>query len=138
MIFRKKISAFALMLVTALALSACSKPTQANKDLIIGNWQVVGEKSAIEFKSDGTIQGNDDGANEKGTYKFTDATHLQMLVDLTEGGTNSVPGTPDTMTLNCTLAVQDHDNIDMSISMSLPGDSAADSKAESVHFKRIK
>jgi hypothetical protein len=136
MIFRNKISAFVLALVTTLALSACSRSAQANKDLIIGNWQVVGDKSTIEFKPDGTIQGNDDGEDEKGTYKFTDATHLQMMVDLTERGTNSVPGAPTMMTLNCTMAVQDHDNINMSISMSLPGE--ASDKAESVHFKRIK
>ena len=123
--------------VAAVALSSCKKSAQENKDLIVGNWQVQGEKSTIEFKTDGTIRGNDDGEAEIGTYKFIDATHIQMVIYLNKPGNPPAAGMPATMTLDCGLIVQDSDNIEMKMGMSGPGDTAKD-KTESVHFKRIK
>ena len=120
---------------TAMVFSSCSKKN--NNSLIIGKWQVQGQNAIVEFKSDGTVINNDGGGTQNGKYTFSDDTH--MKVEITRPKRELPPGVtmPDSMTADCVVKING-DNLDMEVTLNMPGQAQAKTPKETVHMKRIK
>jgi hypothetical protein len=114
----------------AMMFSSCSKK---NSNLIVGKWQVQGQKATVEFKSDGTVINNEGGRTETGKYTFSDDTHMKIEIAMQKA---LPPGAnvPASITVDCVVKING-DDLDMDATMNIPGETH---NKETTHMKRIK
>lgn len=122
----------------AMMFSSCSKK---NSSLIVGKWQVQGQKATVEFKSDGTVvSSTSEGAQtETGKYTFSDDTHMKMEMTLQkrDDPAEATATAPASMTADCVVKING-DDLDMEVTPNMSGQPQAQSRKETVHMKRIK
>jgi hypothetical protein len=118
----------------AMMFSSCSKKAS---NLIVGKWQVQGEKAIVEFKSDGTVINNEGGNTATGKYTFSDDTHMKMEMTMPKEAIPPGATMPASITVDCVVKING-DDLDMDVTMNMPGETQAQSHKQTVHMKRIK
>ena len=114
----------------AMMFSSCSKKTSS---LIVGKWEVQGQKATVEFKSDGTVINSAKGNAPIGKYTFSDDTHMKIEMAMQKA---LPPGAnvPASITVDCVVKING-DDLDMDATMNIPGETH---NKETTHMKRIK
>ena len=112
-------------LSAALILSSCKK-TPAQK--ILGQWDVDGGKSVVEYRKDGTVVTTLNGKSTTGKYRFIDESHLELEVSATQG--------TNVLTLLIPCAVAFHDN-QAEVTATLPTRPGVPAASQTLHYTRL-
>jgi len=117
-----------------MMLSSCSK---RNSSLIIGKWQMQGQNTVIEFKSDGTLINQDGSGMQNGKYTFSDDTHMKVEITPPKGGLPPGANMPDSITIDCVVKVNG-DKLEMEVTPPSSPASQAPPPKHTLHLKRAK